>query len=705
MNWHELPFLRLLVPLSAGIITNFFLELGDVTVVALCALAGLGSIMLVVHRLKVNFRFRWVYGVWVNLWFYVLGIQMGIVQNELNHPNHFKNYLKEQNYILGEIKEIKSHKKSKQLVIKVLRISDEGKYLKKATGKLSINVLLQSTHLPALNDANFGLKDTIFFKGCVKEIALPKNKRAFDFKKFMQIRNIHYQTFVKIQDLQSPISTCGEEKVPLLEQIKSYCSDILVKHLGDGEEIGVATALVLGQKQFLTEEIKNAYGNTGAMHVLAVSGLHVGFVHIGLSFLLNLLGGERLFSSYGKTLIELIGIWLYALITGLSPSVLRASVMFSFFAIGKSIRRDTNVFNILAASAFFLLIFNSNMLFDPGFQLSYLAMMGILVLYPKIYSLISIRYWFLDYLWKLLAVALAAQVFTLPVGLYYFHQFPVYFWLSGFFVVPAAGVVLSLGLFLIIISKVTIIAFGAGILLSFILKAMNFVIIFIEKLPYSIIEGIWISWEQCILLYIILVLIILVLQFRNKKLLFLALGLIGWLILEHDFKQIRQHQQKMLVFYHIPKTGVIDLVAGKQAYSVTYGKPLSPYLKTVVQNSRSYYGINLINTICSEADRAPDEMAPKKRPKVIRFGNKKVLLLNQRLEHQVDCGERFDIVILGENCMKNFDWVCDDWKPSVLFIIDTSNNYYVASKLEKLAKVKGIKCINIYEAGDFEYAL
>ena len=229
------------------------------------------------------------------------------------------------------------------------------------------------------------------------------NPHAFNFKKYWHHQNIHYQGFVKADHWQLLKRKQGNYIIDKALNTRNRFLQILKKNLSTENEYAVASALILGDKQSLDSDLKNAYSGTGAMHVLAVSGLHVGLVYLGLAFLLGLLKIKNWYWIFIRTTLIIISIWLFALLTGASPSVMRAATMFSFIIVGKSMRHHPSIYNTLAASAFCLLCFNPLLLMEVGFQLSYLAVSGIIYFQPKIY-----RWWIIDnpvgdYLWKLVA--------------------------------------------------------------------------------------------------------------------------------------------------------------------------------------------------------------------------------------------------------------------------------------------------------------
>lgn len=281
-----------------------------------------------------------------------------------------------------------------------------------------------------------------------------------------------------------------------------------------GEEFAIACALTLGDKSHLDKELKESYAATGASHVLAVSGLHVGIIYLVIITLLNtLLKGNRFKQT--RIILALSALWFYAFIAGLSPSVVRASVMFSLVSIGEMLGRRSLTINTVFASAFIMLLYEPRYLVDVGFQLSYTAVLSILLFHEKIYKSLQFRFFLLDKAWSLTAVSIAAQLGTLPVMLYHFHRFSNLFWLSGLIVIPAATLLIYGCALLLITSPLPLISAKVGKLLSLLIEGMNTVIRWIEKIPLSNVESISFNGADVILLYALFASLLAVVQVRS----------------------------------------------------------------------------------------------------------------------------------------------------------------------------------------------
>jgi len=306
------------------------------------------------------------------------------------------------------------------------------------------------------------------------------------------------------------------------------------------------------------------YQGTGAVHILSVSGLHVGIIFIVLNFLLQFFDKFR-WGRLPKAFLLLGFIWFYAVLTGMSPSVMRASAMISFIVIGNAFRQPPNIYNTIAASAFVLLMFNPYMITDVGFQLSYLAVLGIVSIYPFINKAFTSKYWISRQLWSLIAVSLSAQLITFPLCLFYFHQFPNYFLLTNIVAVPLSGLVIYLGISVLLLSFIPWLSMILAKALSFSLMLLNGSISYIEGLPYSVTKSISVSFFDLFLLYGIIICCCIFIQQRKNNFFLAAVSLLFLLMVSFTMRNIRTLYQKEIIVYHVKKHTAVDFVDGRTA--------------------------------------------------------------------------------------------------------------------------------------------
>ncbi len=392
---------------------------------------------------------------------------------------------------------------------------------------------------------NVMIGDLIVAKTRFTRIENKGNPGEFNSKSYWNNQNIYSLGFASESDIRFVERKDLNSFKSAFSYLRNKLSSILDIFL-DGDNLSVAQALVLGDKTRLSSEDRASFSNAGAMHVLAVSGLHVGIV----LFMLQYLFGQfpRYVSRKNATLLAILLIWMYAGITGFSPSVLRASFMFSLLALGQISSRRVDGLNTLFFTAFVLILLDPLVIYNIGFQLSYLAMIGILLLYKRISSIIYIRNKWLRKIWEGTAVGIAAQIMTVPLTLYYFHQFPNYFALSNLIVMALAGLILGTGLVILIVQKMMFFAKAVGLILSILLSALIVLIQLIGSLPGAVAYGFEFSENTLIVLYILLLTLVLINMSKKLKItvisaLFIALGVI-------QFFRYRNLTQNELVIFN-----------------------------------------------------------------------------------------------------------------------------------------------------------
>lgn len=364
-----------------------------------------------------------------------------------------------------------------------------------ASGKI-----LASTSIK--NNTSFKVDDRLLFWGELQPIQPPSNPHQFAYDSYMATLGVYDQ--IKLLPVnylnKNPTSRSLFGKAASLRKV--ILSKLSTTAIGQ-QELGVVQAILLGHRTDLDTTLYDDYKNAGAVHILAVSGLHIGILLLILKFLFLPL--ELL--KYGKTIamvIIVLLLWAYAFITGLSASVIRAVTMFSFVTYALYLNRPSNIYNILALSMFFILLAKPMFLFHVGFQMSYTAVFAIVWIYPLLQKFWSPKSWLLKKGWQLLSVSIAAQVGVLPISLYYFHQFPGLFFVTNLVVVPFLGIILGGGLLVIILSLLNSLPNLLAFYYNTLIKTMNTVITWVAQQEDFLFEEISIDWIGMILLYALL---------------------------------------------------------------------------------------------------------------------------------------------------------------------------------------------------------
>ncbi|MCX7546874.1 ComEC/Rec2 family competence protein [Xanthomarina sp. F1114] len=435
-----------------------------------------------------------------------LGVLISNIHNQKNHKNHYTNNSEfvQDSLLTVTLKvsnSLKPNKFNDRYVVNILKINQVP-----VEGLSLLNIRKDS-----LNPV-FAVDDILIVKTKIHPIKAPLNPDQFNFKKFLENKYIYSQIYLPYEQV-----FISEKKrftvYGYADAIRKHINTKLQSHNFKPDELAIINALLLGQRQGLSEDIYNDYKNAGSIHILAVSGLHVGIILLFLNFLFKPIEYIKHGRIY-KIILIIICLWIFAVITGLSASVLRAALMFSFVAVAMNINRPRNTINILVASAFVLLMFNPNLLFDVGFQLSYLAVIAIVTIYPILYSFWHPKYWLADKFWQAFIVSIAAQFGVLPISIYYFHQVPGLFFLSNVIAIPFLGFILGFGIIVIILSTINLLPDFLSTSYGKIIELMNGFFKWIAKQETFLIQDIPFNIFQVIASYI---LIISVYQLYMKK--------------------------------------------------------------------------------------------------------------------------------------------------------------------------------------------
>ncbi|MDR2867911.1 MAG: competence protein ComEC family protein [Bacteroidales bacterium] len=384
-----------------------------------------------------------------------------------------------------------------------------------------------------------------------------KNPYSFDYKRYMQNRGVFFTGYVPTGRWKK----IGFDSPPFIrtfaKKIQQIFSHQFARAGMNGDEYGVITAILLGDVDALDPELRQSYASAGVSHILCVSGLHVGIIFMILNFLLKPLDLSKK-SALLKALLLLASIWGYSSITGLSPSVSRSATMFSFVTVGGLLHRNCNIYHSLFTSFFILLLFNPLLLFNVGFQLSYLAVMGIAIIQPLFAKLWTPKNKIVNYFWQLITVSMAAQIATAPLSIYYFAQFPNYFLLANMSVIMLSTVVMVTGIVTLALFFSPFLLDWMGTILTFEIKLMNGIIQFIEALPGAVTNHIHLGFLPAFLSYLLIVIVLAIAIFRNKKLIFA--GLINIMILLTLFlkENIENQQRQTMTCYAMGRTNAIS---------------------------------------------------------------------------------------------------------------------------------------------------
>ena len=558
IHWNAYPILRLLLPYVGGILTVVYGNGFSSMMLHVLFLIGLLWIIVAYFFPEKGF-----FGMAIILLWYVIGQFSAWKYDDRNAPQHFSQFCKPDSLIAlkGIIVDITEKLKYIRVTVQVKSVFDQERSFI-ADGNLLLQLKKDTTN----SMLRYG--DALAFRAKVEAIPARMNPYSFDYQRFWHYKNIHYQSFSEISKVQRLAQSRGNPLMQLAYDCRERCIQTLRKYLATDEAFSVAAALILGYRDAVDADLATAYTDTGAMHLLAVSGMHVGLLYSALIFLFQFqMSGSRTWS-YIRTSILFVSVWGFTLLTGAGASMLRAAAMFSLFYIGRALHRSTDKYHIWAISAFLLLLWNPYQLFDVGFQLSYLAVLGIVLFYYRIYKLLYFKSKILKYAWQTVAVGLAAQLTTLPISLYYFGQFPTYFWLSGLLAIPISTIALYLGIVLLLTEPFCpYLSPLIGHLLQIFINWMNSSIRFVQDLPSAVHSVHWVAGSTVFVLYGILICWAIGIQRRRLNWVLYGMCLTGIAAAQYAFKTWYNYQYCGIIVYNSGKNTLIDILQQKKCYT------------------------------------------------------------------------------------------------------------------------------------------
>lgn len=541
--------------------------------------------------------------------------------------------------------------------------------------------------------------DLIIVHTSLKEIASPQNPYAFDYKTFMQRKGVYFTGYVRKNNWQKIHTSKKWDFRRWAYRGQQKLSKILADAGIKGEEYAIATALLLGSDETMEPELKQAYASAGVSHILCVSGMHVGIIFMIINFLLQPLDYHKKLRFFKSGLL-LITIWIYAHLTGLSPSVSRAATMFSFVIIGNHLHRNTNIFHSLFASLFILLCINPLLLFELGFQLSYLAVIGIVLLQPHLFNLFQCKYKITNYLWNLATVSIAAQITTFPLTIYYFGTFPNYFLLANLSVIALSFIVVISGVIVLTFSFLNIILPYLGKLLSWEIQLMNKIIFSIENLPYAVSNNININHLQMALLYIIILFLFLFYLKRKKWKLNSALIALAIFIIITHINQWQCTQEKNITIYALQRGNAISFNIGENNILLC---------DSLIQNSEKERNFAIKNherklqmkTKIIAIDSNFHDKTAIKEHNFVQFQGVKIYIHKDNTKlHHTKTPINVDIVWICNNAKQPLQELLYAIKPKII-VIDQSNNSYYEKKWRESCQKEQLPYYSIREEGKF----
>lgn len=551
--WKNIPFLRFLLPLITGIVAAWYLQLSYLSAVAFVSLSFICFSLY--YLVKKRRTISWLFGSGLSL--LVAGLAIALVQ--INQPSFQKRWFghqyKENDIVAIRLLEPLSEKeKSYKALAEFISIKNENKQLP-VTGKLMLYFRKDSI-VPPLQYGSI-----IITNKTIPLIQNAGNPGGFDYKRYAMFNGITHQLFLNNKDYIIHTQTKQHWFPQWIYDTKAFVLHAIRKNITGEAEVSVAEALLIGYRDDLDRDLVQAYSNTGVVHVIAISGLHLGLIYWLLLFLLKPLDKYKKLK-WLKPVIAVSLLWIFSLLSGAGASVVRAAFMFTILVLGDIIGKKGNIYNSMAVSASIMLLWNPFLLWDVGFQLSYAAVLSIVLFMKPIYHWFYLTNKLLDKGWQLCAVTLSAQILTLPLCMYHFHQAPNLFLITNIVAVPLSSIILFGEILLIVVSFSSLLSSAVGFVLTYLLKWMNDFITWADHFSFAVTDGIMHTPLQTILLYLLIATTAGWLLNKNQKAFKWSLACLLLFFAVKAFHSYQTKQQQKLIVYNLSQHSAADFMLG-----------------------------------------------------------------------------------------------------------------------------------------------
>lgn len=553
--WHQAPFTRLLFPLVIGIVSCYYLLHGIFTNAHINAGIYIGagtSIAGLVFIGKLNtfqkYRYQFLQGLLLQIVFLCLGIV--VMQNVLQFRTQETGLIAARKNSTVYIMRLTEPLQLKNKTYKTVAVIESIGHAKQEI-KTNIKIIVRLAVDSSLGNRRL-LTAGSYIATTIQPSIVPDthNPGGFNYKVWLFRNEITHQLYLAKGNWTLLPSKKSKQYLQILQQrIRTR----LQQNITGTQEKAVAAALLIGYKQDIDSDLMKAYSNTGVIHVIAISGLHLGLIYGLLIGIFNWIPG-LIIKKWIAPPVMLLVLWGFAILTGAGPSIVRAAVMFSFIIIATMVKQNSSILNALAASAFFLLLLHPFYLWDIGFQLSYAAVLSIVIYQKKIYDTLYFKYKWIQACWQLNAITISAQILTLPIVVYHFHQFPNYFLLSNFIVVPLSSIILYGCLLILPFASIAYVGKGLSVTTSWLISSMNWIIQKMNALPYATTSNLQINAFQVGLFFIFIICLSLFFQTQKNKWCFYSLAALLFGCCIHSYHYTKAAGLTSITVWFVPKT-------------------------------------------------------------------------------------------------------------------------------------------------------
>jgi len=642
----QFPLTRIFIGFLFGILLCRIVGLNSIFIFS-CLLFGIIVLFISSLYSQKNSLYNKLFGIFVFLASFLLGISTSLIHKENSNQYHYTNQIKDYEKVhvldLLLVEKLKSTQKNKRYITDVKNIDSERSF-----GKVILNIPKED------NSKNLKIGSRVEVIGIVFKNKNPLNPSLFDYGKYLENQEIYAQVYTKPNQIKITNYEAG-----LWAGFSNFRETIisnLEKSAISKEELNVLNALILGQQQDISPEVLKDYQYAGAIHILSVSGLHVGFILVFITFLLKPISNSRKGSLLKLTLVVL-SLWSFAILAGLSPSIVRSVTMFSFLAIGIHLRRTVNIFHTLVVSMLLILLFKPSFLFDVGFQLSYLALFFILWLQPILANIWQPKNKIITYFWDIITVSFAAQIGAMPLSIYYFHQFPGLFFVTNLLILPLLGIIMAVGVVAVLIATFHTVPEFIAKAIEFLIALLNSIIHWVASFDVFVFKNISFSTAMLWSSYLVIILIILWIKrpaFKRLTIVFASILLMQIIFIIQ--KNESQNNEELIVFNYKKNTIITERI----------GNAVTVYSNDSIRknlNSNLLVQSYLVDNFCQVT-------AKKSLQNLMYFKHEKILVIDSSCIYQKEIYP--DILVIIQSPKLNMQRLIKTYKPKEI-IVDGSN--------------------------------
>ncbi len=668
----NIPFFRILIPFVIGILFSLQYYPKQVNILFFVILIAF-AVALRFFKNQTTYLKK-TFLICLDIFFFLLAINLVHHANVIEQKKYYGNYIQPDSAVnmLVTLNELPVQKE------KFIKCRLQVNEVKTKTGYKKANGTIFGYFKRSTSDQKLKAGATFIIKTKLLAVNGPQNPYEFNYQNYLYNKHIYHTAFIDKDAYEvlnvpvqlNPIWYYGLKiKDHILQQLKN--SEL------SADAYGICAALLTGYDDEIDKQVVESFSHSGTLHVLSVSGLHTGLIYLVLSFLFDLIDKKRRYKILKFSLITFL-LWTFALITGFSAPVLRAVIMFNLLGFGKIFFRTDhrNQINILLVSAFILLCYDPFFITDVGFLLSYFAVFGLLYFQPKLEANWQPENYFLKKLWQATTVSFAATIATLPLTLFFFKQFPLWFFICNILVVPASFVILLLAA--LIVFKMGFVA----VLVNYLVKGLIAFITFFNSAEYGFIDSIDFSFYDAIFLSFFIIVVTLSIQNRSYRLSVACLVLLIWWQLSALFLSFNSKTEDLLTIYQISKHQTI-VVKNKQQTTVN-----------ALDSSNFMFHIKPHVTSFNNTKLNVNEF------NYVKKGDKQILILNKP-NHWPDISlAKIDLLVLANNYRLRTNDI-EAFTDLKTIVVDGSNNNFSIKEIEELCRKFDIELIKTKQRGAY----